>query len=162
MKDEWFFIQSMKRNRRDREIKELKTRATEKQTYYNKTTNQQLKENKMANFFKSHTSTTINGTSNIMHLADRRTQEYILQHVTPDKMYDYFGEGDDACLCESHKGYTDPEWYFKGPGDVVLGIGFRYGQPRLRGKNLQNQFAKPQEICETFVNFINTKIAEEQ
>ena len=35
MKDEWFFIQSMKRNRRDREIKELKTRATEKQTYYN-------------------------------------------------------------------------------------------------------------------------------
>ena len=105
MKDEWFFIQSLKRRRREREIKEMKTRVTEKQTYYNKTTNQQQKETKMTHFFKSHSSSTINGTSNIMHLADRSTQEYILQHVTPDKMYEYFGEGDDTCMCESYKGF---------------------------------------------------------
>ena len=50
-----------------------------------------------------------------------------------------------------YKGYTDPEWYFTGPSGSVLGIGFRYGRPRLRGKNLENQFMTPKEICELFL-----------
>ena len=100
-----------------------------------------------------------NMTSNITHLLSRDDQTVLLADVTPDFMQQTFGAshypgfspGDYEYDC---KGYTDDEWYFKGPGDVVLGIGFRWGQPRLRGKNLDNQFLTEQELCSKFMEFL--------
>ncbi len=34
------------------------------------------------------------------------------------------------------KGYTLPYWYFKAINGEVVGIGFRYGEPRAVGKNV--------------------------
>ena len=53
---------------------------------------------------------------------------------------------------DPENGYTEPEWYFKGPGDTVLGIGWRYGAIRLRGShNIHQQFISGPEICKTFL-----------
>jgi hypothetical protein len=88
-------------------------------------------------------------TSNKSHLLTEALAEDI-QDITPELMVQTFGPGDNS-LWMPEKGYTDPEWYFKGPGGAVLGIGFRWGRPRLRGKNIADQFLPPQKVCETFL-----------
>jgi hypothetical protein len=113
----------------------------------------------MIKFFTSNDRETTNMTSNITHLLGKDWQWVLHNTVTPELMVKVFGtgcgnpfiQGDYEYDC---KGYTDDEWYFKGPCDVVLGIGFRWNQPRLRGKNLDNQFLTEQEICSKFMEFL--------
>jgi len=98
-----------------------------------------------------------NMTSNITSYLGNYNEDELFK-INPKVMAEAFGErypdfqpGDYEYSC---KGYTDPVWYFTGPGDTVLGIGFRYGTPRLRGKNLDNQWLTPQEICEAFLQHV--------
>jgi len=100
-----------------------------------------------------------NMTSNKSHLLTEAHEQEI-KNITPDLMSQTFGPGQDVNIPE--KGYTDPEWYFKGPGGSVLGIGFRWGRPRLYAKNITNQFIPPQEVCETFVEQVLYCIELEQ
>ncbi len=101
-----------------------------------------------------------NMTSNKSHLLTD-TLEKDIQDITPELMTQAFGPGDTS-LWLPEKGYTDPEWYFKGPGGVVLGIGFRWGRPRLRGKNIDNQFVSPQKVCSLFLEQVLYTIEIEQ
>ena len=103
-------------------------------------------------FQYSETQTGI-GTSNITHtmcedgLKILNTNENIL---TPNNFYEIFGPGEYEP--EPERGYTEPEWYFKGPGGTVLGIGWRYGSIRVRGSfNVHQQFITGPEICKTFL-----------
>jgi hypothetical protein len=101
-----------------------------------------------------------NMTSNISHLLnDAECEE--MYSITPELMSQTFGPGDDS-LYEPERGYSDPEWYFKGPGGTVLGIGYRYGMTRLRGKNVENQFVTSQEVCATFLQQVLYSIELEQ
>jgi hypothetical protein len=43
----------------------------------------------------------------------------------------------------------------------VLGIGFRYGTTRLRGKNLRGQFLTPTEIGATFLDYVLRRVYPE-
>ena len=76
------------------------------------------------------------GTANVNHLISGRAGRYhlgeALAGLTPDKFEQSFGPGADVDL--PLKGYTDPEWYWKSSDGCVWGIGWRWGQPRLRGK----------------------------
>jgi len=80
-----------------------------------------------------------NFTSNLDHMLDPETLR-IVKSIEADELERAFGErphdfypGD----CEyDEKGYTLPYWYFKGINDEVVGIGFRYGIPRVVGKNV--------------------------
>ena len=130
------------------------TRAISKQTYYN--INTQPKDTTME-FQLSHSYyNDSNNTSNISHFlsGDSRTA---LDTITPRTMISVFGPGDDR-FSDQDKGYTDPEWYFRGPGGTILGIGFRWGTPRVRGKNLQSQFVTPEDICTKFIKQLMTSI----
>jgi hypothetical protein len=70
--------------------------------------------------------------------------------LTPNNFYEIFGPVDHEP--DPDNGYTEPEWYFKGPGDTVLGIGWRYGAIRIRGShNVHKQFITGSEICKTFL-----------
>ena len=102
-------------------------------------------------FQYSETQTGI-GTSNITHtmceegLKILNTNDNIL---TPSNFYEIFGPGEYEP--EPERGYSEPEWYFEGPGGSVLGVGWRYGSIRLRGKNVHFQFITGPEICKTFL-----------
>ena len=90
-----------------------------------------------------------NGTSNLNHLLPEHAQK-IIEAITPMEVESIFGPGQSIDIPE--KGYTDPEWYFEGPGDTVLGIGWRYGSIRVRGSfNINKQFISGPEICKTFL-----------
>ena len=102
-------------------------------------------------FQYSETQTGI-GTSNITHIMCEEGLKILNTNdniLTPNNFYEIFGPGEYEP--EPEKGYTEPEWYFKGPGDTVLGIGWRYGSIRLRGTNIHNQFLPPSEICTKFI-----------
>ena len=101
-----------------------------------------------------------NMTSNISHLLTNDEFKE-MRTITPELMASTFGPGDNT-LWEPERGYSDPEWYFKGPGDAVLGIGFRWGMTRLRGKNVDNQFITAQEVCATFLQQVLYSIEIEQ
>ena len=101
-----------------------------------------------------------NMTSNITHILSNEDLDLLMEHVKPRIMRETFGEG-NADHYDRLKGYTDPDWYFTGPGDVVLGIGFRYGRPRIRGKNVENQFSTPEEIGSMFMSHIMISIENE-
>jgi len=103
-------------------------------------------------------SDAMNGTSNISHVIIGPEKLALLGQITPTIMGATFGPGDDSCMDEYDKGYTDPEWYFTGPGAVVMGIGFRWGQTRLRGKNTRDQCLTPNEIANVFLQFIQDEI----
>ena len=93
------------------------------------------------------------GTSNITHILCEdglKTLNANDSILTPNNFYEIFGPASEY-EPEPERGYTEPEWYFKGPGKSVLGIGWRYGSIRLRGKNIHNQFLPPSEICKTFL-----------
>ena len=74
------------------------------------------------------------GTSNITGLLFPPQLEAI-RKIKPQDMENVFGPGLDVDI--PSKGYTDPEWYFKTSDGVIFGIGFRYGQSRLRGRGLR-------------------------
>ncbi len=77
-------------------------------------------------------------TANVNYLLSGRDghgpgmADYALRGLNPDKFEQAFGPGADVGL--PLKGYTDPEWYWKSSDGCVWGIGWRWGQPRLRGK----------------------------
>jgi hypothetical protein len=73
-----------------------------------------------------------NLTSKLCHLLDDEAI-FMLRGITPRKMTLAFGVKEvDHYECE--RGYTDPEWYFKPEREGVVGIGFRWGVARFRGK----------------------------
>ena len=103
--------------------------------------------------FQYSETQTGNNTSNITHilcesgLKTLNANDHIL---TPNNFYEIFGPGEYEP--DPEEGYTDPEWYFEGPGDTVLGIGWRYGSIRVRGSfNINKQFMSGPEICKTFL-----------
>ena len=71
------------------------------------------------------------GTSNVTGLLFPQQLEAI-RKIQPQEMENVFGPGLDVDI--PSKGYTDPEWYFKTSDGIIFGIGFRYGQARLRGR----------------------------
>ncbi len=85
-----------------------------------------------------------NMTSKLCYYLDQESEE-MLRGFTPEKMALVFGEQEVICF-NPDKGYTDPDWYFDSPCGGVVGIGFRWGVARLRGKNLDqtaaNEFVK--------------------
>ena len=107
-----------------------------------------------------------NMTSNITGCLKAPTSLDDLLTINPKSMAETFGEREPDFHPGDYeyyrKGYTDPEWYFTGPSGTVLGIGFRFGVPRLRGKNLDNKFLSPEEICELFVQQVVYSIELDQ
>ena len=92
-------------------------------------------------------------TSNITYALSRVGIELLhgRQDIfNPDVLEEVFGDGDMHCF-EPERGYYDPEFYFKGPGGTLLGISWRFGHVRLRGRNVHNQFITGPEICKTFL-----------
>ena len=80
-----------------------------------------------------------NFTSNLDNLLDAEALR-IVKGISVDELERTFGErpldfhpGDYEY---DEKGYTQPYWYFKAINDEVVGIGFRYGEPRAVGKNV--------------------------
>ena len=98
-----------------------------------------------------------NSTSNINHLLSNTERQSMRVIINPDIMRWTFGAGDDSCYIPS-KGYTDPEWYFKGECGVVMGIGFRHGIPRIRGKNTNDQEMTSYEIADAFIGYVYNQI----
>jgi len=80
-----------------------------------------------------------NMTSNLDHILDEEALTIVksidvdeLERAFGDRPQDYY-RGDYE---HDVKGYTLPYWYFKSINDEVVGIGFRYGIPRVVGKNV--------------------------
>ena len=114
--------------------------------------------------FQFSQDVSIIGTGNITHLLceDGRDILYNNDHILrPGMMESIFGPGHDD-IDDPEKGYTDPEFYFTGPGGTLLGIGWRYGVIRLRGctSSLVNQFATPKDICKSFVRELVDHVEE--
>lgn len=76
-------------------------------------------------------STNSNGTSNLMCLLAPHQQQ-ALRLIMPRDMEKVFGHGSDVDI--PSKGYTDPEWYFQSSDGCTWGVGWRWGQARLRGR----------------------------
>lgn len=100
-----------------------------------------------------------NETSNIMHMLDPSMQEEFLA-FTPSAIETCFGPGIEDCF-EHTKGYTDPEWYWVSSKRQVWGIGWRYGQARLRGRGMKNHGTtlKKEDAVE-FLRFLSAKIKQ--
>ena len=106
-------------------------------------------------------TTESNGTSNLMHLLNHQDQE-LLRSYDPCTFEEAFGPGEEVDIPE--KGYTDPEWYFKASDGCVWGIGWRWGQTRLRGRGATSRgnffYTTPSpESAAEFVDFINKQLA---
>jgi hypothetical protein len=103
------------------------------------------------------------GTSNVSGLLFPH-QLQALRMIQPRDMEKVFGPGIDIDI--PSKGYTDPEWYFKTSDGIIFGIGWRYGQVRLRGRGKRGtksnhlQLQHPSQSQATdFVDFLVDKIA---
>jgi len=101
------------------------------------------------------------GTSNLMHLLPATDQE-LLSEIHPGDVERVFGPGEDIDIPE--KGYTDPEWYWQSSDGTVWGIGWRWGQTRLRGRGGKLRSSgfwfegpSPDSAVE-FVNFIRREL----
>tara|TARA_Y100001970_G_scaffold258694_1_gene338888 strand:- start:2713 stop:3069 length:357 start_codon:yes stop_codon:yes gene_type:complete len=96
-----------------------------------------------------------NGTSNLMSLL-KPHQQQALRLVMPRDVERVFGRGQEIDI--PSKGYTDPEWYFQSSDGCVWGIGWRWGQPRLRGRGSKGNglFANrpSSEQAEEFLGFL--------
>lgn len=93
------------------------------------------------------------GTSNIMSVLAPHMQQ-AMRLIAPRDVEKVFGPGTEDCYDEM-KGYTDPEWYWVSSKQQVWGIGWRYGQARLRGRGMSNHGTKlTPEDAEEFVNFL--------
>ena len=73
-----------------------------------------------------------NGTSNVMGLLFPAQQEALML-IKPQHMEDVFGPGAES-IYEPERGYEDPEWYFESSDGCIWGIGWRWGQARLRAR----------------------------
>lgn len=78
------------------------------------------------------------GTSNISSYLDAEDSAWIAT-LTPAILTERFGKRTDL-YDDPTRGYSDPEWYwkaidFKEEHVEVWGIGFRWGEARLRGKS---------------------------
>ncbi len=89
---------------------------------------------------------------------------HAIRMIQPRDMEKVFGPGIEIDL--PSKGYTDPEWYFKTSDGVIFGIGWRYGQARLRGRGKRGtksnrlQLRHPsQDQAAKFVDFLLDKLA---
>jgi len=76
-------------------------------------------------------TTDSNGTSNLSHLLSQKDRQ-VIRLIQPRDVENVFGPGEDVDIPE--KGYTDPEWYFQSSDGCVWGIGWRWGNTRLRGR----------------------------
>ena len=104
---------------------------------------------------------TANGTSNINGLLFPQ-QVQALRLIAPRDMEAVFGPGIED-IYEPERGYEDPEWYFQSSDGNIFGIGWRWGQARLRGRGKRCtsprrtslQLKHPtQEQAIDFVNFL--------
>jgi hypothetical protein len=99
-----------------------------------------------------------NGTSNLTGLLAPHQQQ-ALRLIMPRDMEKVFGLGIDIEI--PSKGYTDPEWYFQSSDGCVWGIGWRWGQARLRGRGPGGLFENrpvPAQAAE-FVDYIMGELA---
>lgn len=93
-----------------------------------------------------------NGTSNIMNILAPHQQQ-ALRLIAPRDVEKVFGPGIDVDI--PSKGYTDPEWYWVSSKQQVWGIGWRYGQARLRGRGMPNHDTElSSDDASEFVNFL--------
>ena len=92
------------------------------------------------------------GTSNLTHLLNDEHQARLRDVITPDLLLQAFGLGHPLNI--PAKGYTDPEWYWRGPENSVMGIGFRWGRPRLRGYLHPCVISSPEDVANSFLEFI--------
>jgi len=106
-------------------------------------------------------TTDSNGTSNLMNLLNEKNQQ-TMRLIMPRDVEKVFGPGEDLDI--PSKGYTDPEWYFRSSDGCVWGIGWRWGQARLRGRgatsrgNFFYNSPSPDSAAE-FVAFITKELA---
>ena len=105
-------------------------------------------------FIPSNSFKTVNGTSNLMFLLDLPLQNKI-RSFDPYQLEEVFGQGSE-CYIPS-KGYEDDEWYWLSSKGHVWGIGWRWGQARLRGKGRDGNRPGAQDAAE-FVAFLEREI----
>jgi hypothetical protein len=110
-------------------------------------------------FTLNNDSLASNGTSNLTGLLEPHQQQ-ALRLVMPRDMEKVFGLGIED-LYEPDRGYEYPEWYFKASDGCVWGIGWRWGQARLRGRGPKGIWEdRPvREQATEFVNFIIEELA---
>ena len=84
----------------------------------------------------------------------------LINEITPAILTNRFGERTDVYI-DPEKGYTDPEWYWEDKNasaslpsghKVIWGIGFRWGEVRLRGNSEDAEAAKG------FIKFLKNEI----
>ena len=100
-----------------------------------------------------------NGTSMISNLLNAEDLLFI-SDLDPDDLEYVFGPGDTSCFIQS-KGYTDPEWYWQSSDGCVWGIGWRWGETRLRGRGggrMENRRHPSPESAAAFVAFLREAI----
>jgi len=99
-----------------------------------------------------------NGTSNIGYLLGAEHEEW-LKSVTPSALESVFGPGDEVDI--PSKGYTDPEWYWVASNGNVWGIGWRWGQTRLRGRGggrMENRVHPDKLTAYEFIEFLQEEL----
>jgi len=108
------------------------------------------------NFTRTFSYKDTDGTSNITHeIESIDLIERLQSQLTPGMMKKSFPDY-GAPYVDRYKGYTEPEWYWKSDEGEVLGIGFRYGIARLRGKGIgENIFETKPIQKETVAKFIS-------
>ena len=82
--------------------------------------------------------TACNYTSNVTHLLSEDNAD-LLMELTPEHLDAAFGRGQE--VEESDKGYGS-EWYFRTYRGETMGIGFRWGEARLRGGDVTEATAE--------------------
>jgi len=93
--------------------------------------------------------TACNHTSNITHLLSEENAE-LLMELTPEHLKAAFGFGQE--VEDQNKGYG-PEWYFQTNLGDTMGIGFRWGEPRLRGGDVTE--AKAERFLGWVLSFVD-------
>ena len=102
-----------------------------------------------------------NGTSKVTHLLDERRRQ-ALRLIMPRDLEKRFGAGISGGM--PSKGYTDSEWYWKSADGCVWGIGWRWGEPRLRGQSMFGPRPAParpiSEMAAEFVDFLIEELVQ--
>lgn len=90
------------------------------------------------------------GTANISYILDVEHKS-LLTTFHPFEFEEMFGAGIPA-PDDEESGYVDDEWYWEGSDGSILGIGWRFGMARLRGKSCDKVDAYE------FMEFLRAKI----
>jgi hypothetical protein len=107
----------------------------------------------ICNFYPTTQNKDIIMTSNVSDLLTKENHNALMQ-ITAEILSNTFGER--QALQDSGSGYDQPEWYFRTTRNQVVGVGFRYGKPRLRGKHL------PRHIANLFIEQLSEQLAFDQ